>query len=111
MDPTFLEYRQIDRMLVPTRFSERVRGPIRIDAHDWWMTGADMARRWDETAASGPNGHDRTGATEKSRQLHVDASWRPTHPFAHYTGHGGFGVVRKGPLATFDNFVYCAGVP
>jgi len=55
VDTTFLEYRQVGRMLVPTRFSERVRGPIRIHAHDWWMTGADLARGWDETAVSGPD--------------------------------------------------------
>ncbi len=53
VDTTFLEYRQVGRMLLPTRFRERVRGPIRIHAHDWWMTGADLARGWDATAVSG----------------------------------------------------------
>jgi hypothetical protein len=55
VDTTFLEYRQVGRLLLPTQFRERVRGPIRIHAHDWWMTGADLARGWDVAAVSGPD--------------------------------------------------------
>jgi hypothetical protein len=28
------------------RFHQRVRGPLRIDAHSWWTTGIDIDRGW-----------------------------------------------------------------
>ncbi|MDR6990263.1 hypothetical protein [Luteimonas sp. 3794] len=34
------------RAQMPTRFHERVRGPLRIDAHSWWLTGLDADRGW-----------------------------------------------------------------
>lgn len=46
VDTTFLEYRQVGAYLLPVRFQERVRGPIRIDAHDWHTTGIDLDRGW-----------------------------------------------------------------
>ncbi len=46
VDTTFLGYRQVGKMLVPTELNERVRGPLRIQAHRWWMTGADLDRGW-----------------------------------------------------------------
>ncbi len=46
VDTTFLEYRQVGAYLFPVRFNERVRGPVRIDAHDWYTTGIDLDRGW-----------------------------------------------------------------
>ena len=46
VDTTFLEYRQVGQYVLPVRFRERVRGPIRIDAHDWHTTGIDLDRGW-----------------------------------------------------------------
>ena len=53
VDTTFREYRQVGPLLVPVVLQERVRGPIRIKAHDWWMTGADLDRGWEAEAVSG----------------------------------------------------------
>ena len=46
VDTTFLEYRDVAGHLLPVRFHERVRGPLRIDAHTWWTTGIDTGRGW-----------------------------------------------------------------
>ncbi len=46
VDTTFLAYRQVGAYLLPVRFAERVRGPLRIDAHDWHTTGIDQDRGW-----------------------------------------------------------------
>ncbi len=46
VDTTFLAYREVDGYLLPVRFHERVRGPLRIDAHTWWTTGLDTGRGW-----------------------------------------------------------------
>jgi hypothetical protein len=46
VDTTFLEYRKVGQFLLPVRFHERVRGPLRIDAHDWYTTGIDLDRGW-----------------------------------------------------------------
>lgn len=46
VDTTFLEYRDVAGYLLPVRFHERVRGPLRIDAHTWWTTGLDVDRGW-----------------------------------------------------------------
>jgi hypothetical protein len=58
VDTTFLEYRQIGQMLVPTELDERVRGPIRIHAHRWHLTGADVNRGWrvDDVRGAGLQG-------------------------------------------------------
>jgi hypothetical protein len=55
VDTTFLEYRQVGPYVLPSRFEERVRGPIRIHAHDWWVTSHDRNRGWPVEAVSGPN--------------------------------------------------------
>lgn len=44
VDVTFLEYQGIDRYTFPSKFHERVRGPIAIDAHSWHLTGIDINR-------------------------------------------------------------------
>lgn len=46
VDTTFSDYVEQDGYWFPTAFEERVRGPIRIDAHDWHITGRDMDRGW-----------------------------------------------------------------
>ncbi len=47
VDTTFSDYRELDGVMIPTRFHERVRGPLQIDAHSWWVTGADAGRQWE----------------------------------------------------------------
>ena len=46
VDTTFLDYRQVGPYLFPVRFLERVRGPLRIKAHEWHVTGIDLDRGW-----------------------------------------------------------------
>jgi hypothetical protein len=53
VDTTFLEYRDVAGYLLPVRFHERVRGPLRIDAHTWWTTGIDTDRGWRDDDVSG----------------------------------------------------------
>lgn len=53
VDTTFLEYRQVGPYLLPVRFHERVRGPVRIDAHDWHTTGIDLDRGWSAADVAG----------------------------------------------------------
>jgi len=53
VDTTFLEYQQVGQYLLPVRFRERVRGPIRIDAHDWHTTGVDLDRGWSAAEING----------------------------------------------------------
>jgi hypothetical protein len=55
VDTTFLDYRQVGPYLLPVRFHERVRGPLRIDAHDWYVTGVDLDRGWSEADIGGPS--------------------------------------------------------
>ncbi len=54
VDTTFLDYRRVGPFLLPVRFHERVRGPLRIDAHRWWTTGADIDRGWRADDVTGP---------------------------------------------------------
>jgi hypothetical protein len=53
VDTTFLAYREVAGYLLPVRFHERVRGPLRIDAHTWWTTGIDADRGWTADDVSG----------------------------------------------------------
>lgn len=53
VDTTFLEYRQVGRMLVPVKLNERLRAPIPANVHRWRMTGADFNRGWDSSAVTG----------------------------------------------------------
>ncbi len=53
VDTTFLAYRDVAGYLLPVRFHERVRGPLRIDAHTWWTTGIDTDRGWRDEDVSG----------------------------------------------------------
>jgi hypothetical protein len=64
VDTTFLAYREVDGYLLPVRFHERVRGPLRIDAHTWWTTGVDTGRGWrDEDVRDAFTGTAATPAT------------------------------------------------
>lgn len=54
VDTTFLEYGEVGPFTLPTRFSERVRGPLRLWAHDWWVTGVDHDRGWTAADVVGP---------------------------------------------------------
>jgi hypothetical protein len=53
VDTTFLEWRREGRWLLPVRFSERVRGPLRIMAHEWHVTGLDVDRGWQPPEVGG----------------------------------------------------------
>lgn len=53
VDTTFLDYRQVGPYLLPVRFSERVRGPLRIMAHEWHVTDIDLDRGWSLDDVSG----------------------------------------------------------
>lgn len=44
VDVTFSEYRPRHGRLWPTRFVERVRGPVDIHAHEWTLEGIDVDR-------------------------------------------------------------------
>lgn len=41
VDTTFLEFHELGAYTLPSRFVERVRGPIRLRAHNWWITDAE----------------------------------------------------------------------
>lgn len=56
VDTTFLDYRTVGGYVFPVRFMERVRGPLRIKAHTWWVTGLDLDRGWTTEDASDPDG-------------------------------------------------------
>lgn len=43
VDTTFLDYHELGGYTLPSRFVERVRGPIRLHAHDWWITDAEYS--------------------------------------------------------------------
>ena len=61
VDTTFLAYRSVGPILVPAELNERVRAPLRINAHRWWITGADRNRGWTAADVTGPN-FERTAA-------------------------------------------------
>lgn len=44
VDTTYLKYTKIEQFTLPTHFFERVIGPIKLDAHEWWYTGLDINR-------------------------------------------------------------------
>lgn len=54
VDTTFSDYVQQGGYWFPNTYEERVRGPIRIDAHDWWITGREINRGWGREDVSGP---------------------------------------------------------
>lgn len=62
VDTTFLDYRRVGPYLFPVRFSERVRGPLRIKAHDWWVTGIDLGRGWTAEDVAGAEFRGRAAA-------------------------------------------------
>ena len=54
VDTTFLAYAEIEGFTLPTRFEERVRGPLRLFVHEWWVTGRDSGRGWEAGDVRGP---------------------------------------------------------
>lgn len=56
VDTTFLDYRRVGPYLFPVRFLERVRGPLRIKAHEWRVTGLDLDRGWTDADVADPQG-------------------------------------------------------
>ncbi len=44
VDVTFLDYEKRGAYMLPSRYLERVLGPIRITAHTWHLTGLDINR-------------------------------------------------------------------
>ncbi|MFK7829594.1 MAG: hypothetical protein AB8B57_07445 [Congregibacter sp.] len=50
VDVTFLSFVERAGILLPVAFNERVRGPIAISAHRWWLTGLDLNRGWQAEA-------------------------------------------------------------
>lgn len=44
VDVTFLDYEKRGAYTLPSKFVERVLGPIRIKAHSWYLTGIDINR-------------------------------------------------------------------
>lgn len=55
-DVTFFEYREAFGRFWPTRFVERVRGPVDIHAHEWWVTGLDVDRGLGRDDLGSPGG-------------------------------------------------------
>lgn len=55
VDTTFLAYDRVGPYVFPSRFDERVRGPIRISAHQWWITARDNDRGWRRVDVEGPD--------------------------------------------------------
>jgi hypothetical protein len=77
VDTTFLAYTQVGPYLLPTRFHERVRGPLRIDAHSWHTTGIDLDRGWSDADVSGP---EFVGAAARDAVPIVEATKPPRKP-------------------------------
>jgi hypothetical protein len=72
VDTTFLDYRQVGPYLLPVRFHERVRGPLRIDAHDWHTTGIDLDRGWSDADIGGQSFQG--AAAQPAKRLEVGAA-------------------------------------
>lgn len=72
VDTTFLAYRQVGPFLLPSRFSERVRGPLQIMAHEWNVTGVDLDRGWTDADVSGPDFSGRAAAAAGSGEITGD---------------------------------------
>lgn len=72
VDTTFLAYHQVGPFLLPSRFSERVRGPLRVMAHEWHVTGVDLDRGWTNAEVSGPDFSGRAAAAAGSREASSD---------------------------------------
>lgn len=71
VDTTFLAYQRAGGYLFPVRFLERVRGPLRIKAHEWRVTGLDLDRGWTREDVVDPAGFG--GAAARRATPLVDA--------------------------------------
>jgi hypothetical protein len=71
VDTTFLAYQQVGPFLLPSRFSERVRGPLRVKAHEWHVTAMDIDRGWTDEEV---DGDDLSGRAAGSRGVGTQAA-------------------------------------
>jgi hypothetical protein len=55
VDTTFRNYFERDGHWWPAQFEERLRGPIPLPVHRWWMTGLDTDRGYSREAITGSN--------------------------------------------------------
>lgn len=69
VDTTFLAYHQVGPFLLPSRFSERVRGPLKIMAHEWHVTGVDLDRGWTPADVTGSDFSGRAAAAAGSAEI------------------------------------------
>lgn len=76
VDTTFFDYVELGGYWFPNTYEERVRGPIRIDAHDWRITGRDIDRGWAPEDVEGPD-FSGEAALSAEKRLEVRASRRP----------------------------------
>ena len=54
VDVTFLDFEKRGAYTLPSKYLERVLGPIRIKAHSWYLTGLDINRGLSLTDIEGP---------------------------------------------------------
>ena len=55
VDVTFLDYEERGPYVLPSKFLERVLGPIRLKAHSWHLTGIDINRDLSLEDITGPH--------------------------------------------------------
>jgi hypothetical protein len=68
VDTTFLAYRKLGRFTLPVKFSERVRGPIRLPAHEWHTTAMDRDRGWQPADVEGEHFTGKAAASQGGTQ-------------------------------------------
>lgn len=72
VDVTYLDYLTIDGFVLPTHFNERVRGPIAINAHRWWLTGLDLNRGWNPASVQSATWQGRAADAAQRRDVLPD---------------------------------------
>jgi hypothetical protein len=68
VDTTFLAYRKLGRFTLPVKFKERVRGPIRLTAHEWNTTAMDLDRGWQPADVAGKHFTGKAAASQGGTQ-------------------------------------------
>ncbi|MEP7186650.1 MAG: hypothetical protein ABI767_12520 [Rhodanobacter sp.] len=68
VDTTFLAYRKLGRFTLPVQFKERVRGPIRVTAHEWHTTAMDRDRGWQPSDVEGEHFSGKAAAPKDGSQ-------------------------------------------
>jgi hypothetical protein len=67
VDTTFLAYRKLGRFTLPVQFNERVRGPIRLPAHEWHTTAMDRDRGWQPADVEGEHFTGKAAASQGAK--------------------------------------------